>query len=53
MASARGSATREAIIRCGEPVQLQFLEGCFACNRAEAPVVGQGYGRFTNGVMMK
>jgi hypothetical protein len=25
----------------------------FASNRAEAPVVGQGYGRFTNGVMMK
>ena len=43
----------QAIIRCGEPVQLQFLEGCFACNRAEAPVVGQGHGRFTNGVMMK
>jgi hypothetical protein len=53
MASARGSATPQAIIRCGEPVQLQFLKGCFACNRAEEPVVGQGHGRFANCAMMQ
>jgi hypothetical protein len=46
-----GSA--QAIIRCGEPVQLQLSEGFFASNRAEQPVVGQGHGRFTNGVMME
>jgi hypothetical protein len=42
-----------AIIRCGEPVQLQFLEGFFACNRAEEPVVGQSHGRFANCAMME
>jgi hypothetical protein len=51
--SARGSATREAILRRDAPVQLQFSEGCLACNRTEAHVVGQGHGRFTNGVMME
>ena len=40
-----------AIIRRGEPVQLQ-LWARIACNRAEAPVVGSGHGRLTNGVMM-
>jgi hypothetical protein len=46
-----GSA--QAILRGGEPLQLQLSKGFFACNRAEPPVVGQGDGRFTNGVMME
>jgi hypothetical protein len=37
----------------GEPVQLQLWVGIFACNRAEAPVVGQGCGRFANCAMME
>jgi hypothetical protein len=43
----------KAIIRRGEPEQLQLWVRIFACNRAEEPVVGQGHGRFTNCVMME
>ena len=51
--SARGSATREATLRCGEPMQLpmqlQLWVRIFACNRARGarcragPCVGQGH----------
>jgi hypothetical protein len=50
-----GRAVRraQAIIRCGERVQLQLSEGFFACHRAEPPAAGQGDGRFANGGMME
>src|SRR5229473_4214465 len=59
--SARGSATREATLRCGEPMQLrqaQQLRRAHATSivgkdflpamALEEPVVGQGHGRLAN-----
>jgi len=64
--SARGSATREATLRCGEPVQLHEpvqLRRAGATSivgkdflpaiAPEEPVVGQGHGRFANCAMME
>ena len=64
--SARGSATREATLRCGEPVQLHEpvqLRRAGATSivgkdflpaiALEEPVVGQGHGRFANCAMME
>src|SRR5882762_6212399 len=53
MASARGSATREATLRCGEPMQLRRAGATSIVGKdflpaiaLEEPVVGQGHGRF-------
>jgi len=65
--SARGSATREATLRCGEPMQLRRADATSIAGDAtsivgkdflpaialEEPVVGQGHGRFANGAMME
>src|SRR6266436_786755 len=58
--SARGSATREATLRCGEPMQLRRAGATSIAGKdflpaiaLEEPVVGQGHGRFTNGAMME
>jgi hypothetical protein len=53
IASARGSATRRRSFATREPVQRQLSVRIFACNRAEASVVGQGHGHFTNGAMLE
>src|SRR5258705_860242 len=57
--SARGSATREATLRCGEPMQLRRAGATSIVGKdflpaiaLEEPVVGQGHGRFANGAMM-
>src|SRR5882762_3807160 len=57
--SARGSATREATLRCGEPIQLRRAQQLRRADATsivgkdflpaialEEPVVGQGHGRF-------
>jgi hypothetical protein len=52
-AVAAGLGNAQAILRCGEPVQLQLWVRIFACNRAEEPVIGEGHGRFTNCAMVE
>jgi len=49
----RGSATRGRSFAAREPVQLSIVGKIFARNRAKAPVVGQGHGRFTNCATME
>jgi hypothetical protein len=58
--SARGSATREATLRCGEPMQLRRADATSIVGKdflpaiaLEEPVVGQGHGRFANCAMME
>src|ERR1700693_961578 len=58
--AARGSATREAPLRCGEPMQLRRAGATSIVGKdflpaiaLEAPVVGQGHGRFANCAMME
>src|SRR6266852_5451421 len=58
--SARGSATREATLRCGDPMQLRRAGATSIVGKdflpaiaLEEPVVGQGHGRFANCAMME
>ena|SRR6266850_5622357 len=58
--SARGSATREATLRRGEPMQLRRAGATSIVGKdflpaiaLEEPVVGQGHGRLANCAMME
>ena len=51
--SARGSATREAITRCGEPMQLQLWGRIFGQNRTEERAIARPSVRLTDCAMMK
>src|SRR5712672_3860820 len=58
--SARGSATREATLRCGEPMQLRRAGATSIVGKdflpaiaLEEPVVVQGHGRLANCAMIE
>jgi hypothetical protein len=49
----RAFGNAQAIIRCGEPVQIQWWVRIFARRGAEEPIVAEGRGHLTDWAMMK